>query len=229
MRVISQCSFKIDADVKTGGQLRVAYKDVERFFDLGSRAVYDSSIHWAAFYSDCEHEVLPVTSGHRVTLTYQLYVSEHLSGLVHPQFPTADPKLNLLHQSIKEMLSSPTFMKNGGILGFHCAHQYAHTLCGTYNYPRRAHALKGIDVFLVTIFRTLGLTVHLEPVPEGDLSEDIFKHVRWFNERADHDVGMAYHEVAKPVTQWIGNESDIDWWYSLVALLVEVPVYSNRS
>ncbi len=31
------------------------------------------AIKWAAFYSDCEHEVLEVTSGHRITLTYNLY------------------------------------------------------------------------------------------------------------------------------------------------------------
>ena len=31
------------------------------------------AIKWAAFYSDCEHEVLEVISGHRITLTYNLY------------------------------------------------------------------------------------------------------------------------------------------------------------
>lgn len=31
------------------------------------------SIHWAAFYSDCEHEIFEVTEGHRLTLTYNLY------------------------------------------------------------------------------------------------------------------------------------------------------------
>jgi len=170
--VISQCPFKIDADIKTGGQLRVAHKDAERIFDLGSKEDYRPSIHWAAFYSDCEHEVLPVTSGHRVTLTYQLYVFEHLSGLMHPKFPTTDPKLYPLYQSIKEMLSSPIFMKNGGIFGFHCAYQYADTVCGTHFYPRYPHALKGIDAVLVTIFRTLGLTIHLEPVPDGEFRKE---------------------------------------------------------
>jgi hypothetical protein len=55
------------ADTSTGGQLRVAHKGVERYFDLGSNIEDNSSIQWAAFYSDCEHEVLPVTSGHRIT------------------------------------------------------------------------------------------------------------------------------------------------------------------
>jgi hypothetical protein len=84
---------------------------VERFFDFGSNVEDNSSIQWAVFYSDCEHEVLPVTSGHRITLTYKLYVSEHLGGIFHPQFPTADPKLYPLFQSISSMLSSLLSLK----------------------------------------------------------------------------------------------------------------------
>jgi hypothetical protein len=160
------------ADASTGGQVRVSHKGVERFFDFGSNVEDNSSIQWAVFYSDCEHEVLPVTSGHRITLTYKLYVSEHLGGIFHPQFPTADPKLYPLFQSISSMLSSPAFMKNGGILGFHCAHQYAHT-DRTAN-QRLPHALKGIDVVLFTIFRTLGLTVHVRPILDKEFSEDDF-------------------------------------------------------
>jgi hypothetical protein len=160
------------ADTSTGGQLRVAHKGVEQFFDLASNIEDNLSIQWASFYSDCEHEVLPVISDHRITLTYQLYVSEHLGGIVHPKFPTADPKLYPLFQSISSMLSSPAFMKNGGILGFHCAHQYAHT-DRTAN-QRLPHALKGIDVVLFTIFRTLGLTVHVRPILDKEFSEDDF-------------------------------------------------------
>jgi hypothetical protein len=145
---------------------------VEQFFDLGSSIEDNSSIQWAAFYSDCGHEVLPVISGHRVALTYQLYVSEHLSGILHIQFPTADPKLYPLFPSISSMLSSSAFMKNGGILPFHCAHQYAHT-DGTAN-QRLPHALKGIYVVLFTIFRTIGLAVHVRPILDKEFSEDDF-------------------------------------------------------
>lgn len=145
---------------------------MEQFFDLASNIEDNLSIQWASFYSDCEHEVLPVISDHRITLTYQLYVSEHLGGIVHPKFPTADPKLYPLFQSISSMLSSPAFMKNGGILGFHCAHQYAHT-DRTAN-QRLPHALKGIYVVLFTIFRTLGLTVHVRPILDKEFSEDDF-------------------------------------------------------
>jgi hypothetical protein len=67
-----------------------------------------------------------------------------------------------------------------------------------------------------------------EQIPRFYGSDGIFKHVKWFNERADHEVGMAYHEVAMPVQTWIGNETEIDWWYSFKALLVEVPAHSKR-
>jgi len=63
-------------------------------------------------------------------------------------------------------------MKNGGILGFHCAHQYAYTDETTNQ--RLPHALKGIDVVLFTIFRTLGLTVHVRPILDKEFSEDDF-------------------------------------------------------
>lgn len=42
-------------------------------FDWGNNT---QSIQFAAFYSDVEHEVLEVHSGHRVTLTYNLYAGE---------------------------------------------------------------------------------------------------------------------------------------------------------
>lgn len=265
-------------NLHSGGHLRIAHKGVERFFDLGSDST-SSNIQWAAFYSDCEHEVLPVTSGHRVTLTYQLYVSEHIGGPLSQGFPTVDPKLYPLYDSVKSLLSSPAFMKQGGTLGWHCTHQYAHTN-GTAN-QRLPHALKGIDVVLFTIFRALGLKIHLKPVLDEEFSEEedqhnwerkedpdyvstaesttraatefreivivgeesggemenveiaqfwgrsattpyeIFKHVKWLNEGVEKEVAMAFQ-------QWCGNETETGWWYSFVAILVEVPVWSER-
>jgi hypothetical protein len=67
---------------------------------------------------------------------------------VNPQFPTIDPKSYPLYQNVEELLESPAFMKNGGTLGFHCAHQYAHT-DGRAN-QRLTHALRGMDVVLFT-------------------------------------------------------------------------------
>jgi hypothetical protein len=60
-------------------------------------------------------------------------------------------------------------MKAGSTLGFHFAHQYAHTE-GTAN-ERLPHALKCIDVVLFTIFHALDLTAHVRPVLEDKFSE----------------------------------------------------------
>jgi hypothetical protein len=74
--------------------------------------------------------------------------------------------------NIKEMLSLPTFLKNSGILGCHCAHQYSDSEVGRYFYPRLPHALKGINAVLFTIFRSLGLAMHIWPVSEGRFSKE---------------------------------------------------------
>jgi hypothetical protein len=151
------------ADLLLGGQLRVAHKGKERvyldkpdYWDLGS-------IRWIAFYSDCEHEVLPVTAGHRVTLTYQLYVSEHIGGLVQPQLQIPDSKSYPVYRCIKDLLASPNFMKNGGTLGFHCAYQYPETPDNTYFNERYPVTLKGIDAVVFAVFRALELTVNKKP------------------------------------------------------------------
>jgi 2OG-Fe(II) oxygenase superfamily len=53
----------------TGGSLVVEHH--------GKRATYRStktSLSFVAFYSDCRHEIRPVTSGHRIVLTYNLHL-----------------------------------------------------------------------------------------------------------------------------------------------------------
>ncbi|KAG9228596.1 hypothetical protein BJ875DRAFT_500604 [Amylocarpus encephaloides] len=249
-----------------GGQLRVTHKGKERVY-LDKQWLDLGTIRWVAFYSDCEHEVLPVTTGHRVTLTYQLYVSEHIGGLVQPQLQMPDSKSYPMYRCIEDMLASPTFLKNGGILGFHCAYQYPETFEGTYCYERYPLTLKGIDAVIFAVFQALGLTVHIKPyevrwisgeiadaktrlqsllsaeetasgglaVNElerycggGYIGDEIFGHVKWFNERPiTNPAGAGCLADAKPTT-WIGNETEVDWDYSFRALLVVVPAFSDR-
>lgn len=150
------------ADLLLGGQLRIAHKGKERVY-LDKQWLDLGDIRWVAFYSDCEHEVLPVTTGHRVTLTYQLYVSEHIGGLIQPQLQLPDSKSYPMYRCIKDMLASSTFMKNSGVLGFFCAYQYPETFEGTEYYKRYPRTLKGIDAVIFAVFRALGLTVHIKP------------------------------------------------------------------
>lgn len=70
-----------------GGQLQVRHSGREFTFDWGAST---NAIAWVAFYSDCEHEVLEVTSGHRVTLTYNLYAVRGNGTLAGAPSPSLD-------------------------------------------------------------------------------------------------------------------------------------------
>src|SRR4051794_39127204 len=43
--------------------------------DTATSNLLKGVLQWAAFYSDCLHEVLPVKSGIRVTITYSILVN----------------------------------------------------------------------------------------------------------------------------------------------------------
>src|SRR5207249_2848272 len=53
-----------------GGELVVKHSGREVTVDLSSKEVSDLGL--VAFYADCEHEVRPITEGHRVCLIYNL-------------------------------------------------------------------------------------------------------------------------------------------------------------
>ena len=57
-----------------GGELVVRHRDRETVIDM-TTAEPSELVH-AAFYADCEHEIRPVTEGHRVCLVYNLTVAD---------------------------------------------------------------------------------------------------------------------------------------------------------
>ena len=68
------------------------------------------SIQWAAFYGDCAHEVLEVTKGHRITLTYKLYFSR-IGRLARP---VSSPEQLPLYNTVGDMLKEREFLRQGG-------------------------------------------------------------------------------------------------------------------
>ena len=57
-----------------GGELVIRHQGRETVVDM--RTDEPSELVYAAFYADCEHEILPVTDGHRVCLVYILMLRE---------------------------------------------------------------------------------------------------------------------------------------------------------
>ncbi|KAK2046761.1 hypothetical protein LZ31DRAFT_493184 [Colletotrichum somersetense] len=152
-----------------GGHLKIRHKGQEMTFDWSTNQHKPdhATIRWAAFYSDCEHEVLEVTSGHRLTLTYNLYAVRG-AGRLTGASPTLNPAYLPLFQALKDMLSQDLFGGQGGTLGFWCSHAYA------YNHTKEAplpSILKGGDAVLWESFQALRL--HPKIVPVIKMSEDI--------------------------------------------------------
>jgi hypothetical protein len=79
-------------------------------FDWGSQN--RPAIQWAAFYSDCEHEVLEVTAGHRVTLTYNLYAVRG-QGMLAGKNSVLDRTSLPMYQTIKGFFDNPEWLKSG--------------------------------------------------------------------------------------------------------------------
>ncbi|KAE8146975.1 hypothetical protein BDV25DRAFT_42831 [Aspergillus avenaceus] len=141
-----------------GGNLFVRHQGREIDFDWASAS--GSAIQWAAFYSDCEHEIKTITEGHRITLTYNLYLVEPEDLLP----PIVDPQSLPLFNCLKSQLSFPGFLDEGGVLGIFCSHAYPHTAkIAPAGFPA---CLKGSDLVLFSIFRSLGIETQVLPVLE---------------------------------------------------------------
>jgi hypothetical protein len=179
-----------------GGELQIRHGRRTVNFDF--TAARKDVISWAAFYSDCEHEVLEVTSGHRITLTYNLFVSTfsptNLAGLWSPSIDAAQvPVYHLL----KKGLQSASFFPGGRILAHYLSHSYAHTAAGTK--PLLPQSLKGSDMIFYEVCRALGLAAYIRPIsgnllnnlrygdPNQDPCDDDFIEVP-HDEDDDYDV-----------------------------------------
>ena len=113
------------------------------------------NVHWAAFYSDCTHEVHPVQCGHRLTLTYNLYTTPLPSGQIAgaPYSPLSAQQLPI-YKTLEAALARPDFYPEGRVLGVKLGHAYAHTSKHLQLIPS---ALKGGDMYLYECFRGLGM------------------------------------------------------------------------
>ena len=138
-----------------GGALVLRHGGREWMFD--SSAILDNpdmtptpSVAFVAFFSDVEHEVLPVQSGHRVTVTYNLYFGSKPEGHATPSLPY--PNLSVLQPSganltavsttLAALLADPAVLPKGGTLGFGLQHQYPLPTSWTQGNPNPLDLLK---------------------------------------------------------------------------------------
>jgi hypothetical protein len=111
----------------TGGILKVSHNGETVDFDWGSQSA--SRIQWAAFYSDCEHEITKVTAGHRITLTYNLYITDPVDPAGVLPSPIVEPASLPLYGQIKRLVDQPAFFPEGKLFWFCLQLRRACILC----------------------------------------------------------------------------------------------------
>ena len=77
-----------------GGELVIRHAGRERSIDLASTEF--GEISFAAFYADCEHEVLPIRSGYRISLIYNLIHGGHSAALTAPDYAVETQRTGVL-------------------------------------------------------------------------------------------------------------------------------------
>jgi len=98
-----------------GGKLIFRHDDHEWKFDANSLTASQPSpsLAYVAFYSDVEHKVLKVTSGRRVTLTYNLYLVDPTSKVGDPVDIPSFKGVSSLQATLQGLLKSPEFLPDG--------------------------------------------------------------------------------------------------------------------
>ncbi len=157
------------------------------------------SIGYAAFLNNLEQGVSTVTSGHCVTLTYNLYFDDDggpvtgkdaVSEILVPPKPSNQ---NEFREAFKALLGNPEFMADGGTLAFGLRHGYpieGRGLQQIYN------LLKGSDVVVYQCVRALGF----EPMLYMYYGETFF---------GEHE-GMVTDEAVRFPSSFLGEDEGED-------------------
>ena len=153
-----------------GGELVLRHKDREWKIDAKVLTASQSSpsLAYAAFYSDIEHEVLKVTNGHRITVTYNLYLVDVSSKPRVPAVTTNAQNASKLQTMLQKLLRSPEFLPNGGTLGFGLAHLYPVT--PDTDLQEMTSRLKGEDWHVYQACRELQLRPLLRMIYDDEKS-----------------------------------------------------------
>ncbi|KAJ7876936.1 hypothetical protein B0H14DRAFT_3436396 [Mycena olivaceomarginata] len=110
----------------TGGALTLEHNGKTWTFDsaaeLSVRAV-SPGLAYVAFYSDVTHAVERVQTGHRVTLTYNLFLIDKDAARGGVIRPGASPE-SAAESALRKLLANPAFLPGGGFLAYGLSHQY---------------------------------------------------------------------------------------------------------
>ena len=150
-----------------GGEVILRHEDHEWKIDAKvlTPSQTSPSLAYVAFHSDVEHEVLKVTTGRRVTVTYDLYLVDPPWKFGAPAAARAQ-SVSSFQAALQKLLESPEFLPEGGILGFGLSNHYPFDF--ETELQEMASYLKGEDAHVYRICRELGLQPSLRAIYDDD-------------------------------------------------------------
>ena len=134
----------------TGGELVFRQDGNEIEVDWSGQVLTENglgSVGWCFLYADCEHEVLPVKTGMRINLAYDVFYADV------PELTVGDTRANGMLDILAKVFDlRNNLFPNGAKLGFGLRHAYA----GKQGWVQMDHLenrLKGIDRTLMSVIK----------------------------------------------------------------------------
>ena len=151
-----------------GGSLLMRKNGAEWSFDSSKVLADDGEprLGYVALYSDVEHEVAVVTSGCRITITYNLYF-DHPSSHNLPTPLSSVSAMNNFKDELSSLLIDPEFLPDGGYLGFGLEYSYSLSNCWL-KLSNLETRLKGVDADLMQAFKALSVVTSFWSVIDHD-------------------------------------------------------------
>ena len=131
-----------------GGSLLLRHRNYRFTFDGQAllQGAPPASIAWVAFFGDVEHEVSPVTSGHRITITFNLYFDSNFRPA------SRATSKHLFKSALEELINDPILSSAHSNLGFGLEYAYP---SGSGSWEPAITSLKGVDATLIQILNDL--------------------------------------------------------------------------
>ena len=167
-----------------GGELVIRHAGREAVVNLRSEEV--SELTFAAFYADCEHEVRPITEGHRVCLIYNLLLAPDGKRQPVPTAPQYGPEVKAAAKLLEK-----AFAEVGAPAKLAWLLQHEYSPAGL-----SFAGLKGEDAALVQVLREaaekagcavhLGI-VHIEESGAAEPEYESYRSSRWSRYREEDE------------------------------------------
>ena len=109
----------------SGGQLVLRHKEDIATVDWSAEDWIDCEfIPWSFHYADVEHEILTVSSGHRLTIAYDIFTTEAISYQLPTALQPIEAESTSLYARLQKTLRTPEFLSNGGRMAFTLSYKY---------------------------------------------------------------------------------------------------------